>query len=79
MGDHNSMSISVDWPSDETFNWGPLVLLLRRQYKFPFGINVVQFSIFNFSIFNDDHDDDMMMMIMMILEDNIYVIPLKLP
>ena len=33
-------------PSNETFNWGPLALLLRLQYKFPFGINKVQFSFF---------------------------------
>ena len=32
--------------SDETLNRGPLALLLRRQYEFPFGINIVQFSIF---------------------------------
>ena len=40
------MSISADSPSDETLNRGPLALLLRRQYEFPFGINIVQFSIF---------------------------------
>ena len=50
MGDRISMSISVDSPSDETLNQGPLVLLLRRQYEFPFGINIVQFSIFNCSL-----------------------------
>ena len=27
-----------------------LALLLRRQYEFPFGINIVQFSMFNFSM-----------------------------
>ena len=43
------MSISADSPSDETLNRGPLALLLRRQYEFPFGINAVQFSIFNFT------------------------------
>ena len=43
-----SMPISVDSPSDETLNQGPLALLLQRQYEFPFGINIVQFSIFNF-------------------------------
>ena len=43
MGDHSSMSISADSPSDETLNRGPLALLLRRQYEFPFGINM-QFS-----------------------------------
>ena len=47
MGDRISMSISDDSPSDETINQGPLALLLRRQYEFPFGINIVQFSIFN--------------------------------
>ena len=41
-----SMSISVDSPLDETLNRGPLVLLLRRQYEFPFGINIVKFSSF---------------------------------
>ena len=41
-----SIPISADSPSDETFNRGPLVLLLRRQYEFPFGINIVQFSFF---------------------------------
>ena len=35
------------WPnvvvnSDETLNRGSLALLLRRQYEFPFGINIVQ-------------------------------------
>ena len=48
MGDRCDMSISADSPSDETLNQGPLALLLRRQYEFPFGINIVQFSIFNF-------------------------------
>ena len=48
MGDRSGMSISADSPSDETLNRGPLALLLRRQYEFPFGINIVQFSIFNF-------------------------------
>ena len=47
MGDHCGMSISADSPS-ETLNRGPLALLLRRQYEFPFGINIVQFS-FSFS------------------------------
>ena len=46
MGDRSGMSISADRPSDETLNRGPLALLLWRQYKFPFGINIVQFSIF---------------------------------
>ena len=46
MCDHSGMSISADSPSDETLNRGPLALLLRRQYEFPFGINIVQFSIF---------------------------------
>ena len=44
MGDRISMSISVDSPSDETLNRGPVALLLQRQYEFPFGINIVQFS-----------------------------------
>ena len=48
MGDRGGMSISADSPSDETLNQGPLALLLRRQYEFPFGINIVQFSIFQF-------------------------------
>ena len=53
MGDCISMSISVNSPSDETLNQGPVVLLLRRQYEFPFGIDIkcsFQFSNF-FSIF----------------------------
>ena len=44
MGDRSGISISSDSPSDETFNRGPLAL---RQYEFPFGINIVQFSIYN--------------------------------
>ena len=44
------MSISVDSPSDETLIGGPLALLLWRQHEFPFGINLVQFSIFSFFI-----------------------------
>ena len=44
MGDRNSMSTSVDSPLDETLKRGPLGLLLRRQYEFTFGINIVQFS-----------------------------------
>ena len=40
------MSISADSTSDETLNRGPLALLLHRQYEFPSGINLVQFSIF---------------------------------
>ena len=46
MGDRCGMSISADSPSDETLNRGPLALLLRRQYEFPSGINIVQFSNF---------------------------------
>ena len=46
MGDRIGMSISADSPSDETLNQGPLALLLLRQYEFPFGINIVQFSIY---------------------------------
>ena len=49
MGDGISMSISVDSPSDETLNRGPLAP--RRQYEFPFGINTVQFSFFFFQFF----------------------------
>ena len=45
MSDGSGMSISADSP-DETLNRGPLALLLRRQYGFPFGINIVQFSIY---------------------------------
>ena len=47
MVDHISMSISVDSPWNETLNRGPLALLLQQQYEFPFGIDIVQFSIFN--------------------------------
>ena len=50
MGDRSGMSISADSPSDETLNRGPMALLLQRQYEFPFGINIVQFSIFNFFV-----------------------------
>ena len=39
---------SVDSPSDETLNRGPLSLLLWRQYEFHFGINLVQFSFIFF-------------------------------
>ena len=49
MGDRISMSISADSPLDETLKQGPLAMLLRQQYEFPFGINIVHFSIFNFS------------------------------
>ena len=52
MGDRSGMSISADSPSDETLDRGPLAQLLRRQYEFPFGINVVQFSIFHFFQFS---------------------------
>ena len=46
MGDRSSMSVSADSPSDETLNRRPLELLLgRHEYEFPFGINIVQFSI----------------------------------
>ena len=48
MSDRCGMSISTDISSDETLNRGPLALLLRRQYEFSFGIDIVQFSIFNF-------------------------------
>ena len=43
MDDCISISISVDSPSDETLNRGPIVLLLRQQQEFPFRINIVQF------------------------------------
>ena len=43
MGDRIVVSISADSPSDETLNRGPLALLLRRQYEFPFGVDIVQF------------------------------------
>ena len=46
-----SMSISVDSPLDETLNRGPLALLLRQQYEFPFGIIIK--SYFKFVIFNN--------------------------
>ena len=46
MGDRSGMSISAESPSDETLNQGSLALLLRRQYEFPFGINIEQFSLF---------------------------------
>ena len=32
-------------------NRGPLALLLQRQYEFPFGINIVRYSIFFFNFF----------------------------
>ena len=46
MGDYISMPISVDSPSDETLNRGTLALLLRRQYKFPFGISAIFFLLY---------------------------------
>ena len=36
---------SDDSLSDETLNRNPLALLLRGQYEFPFGINIVQLSL----------------------------------
>ena len=48
IGDRISISISGDNRSDETLKLMSLALLLRRKYEFPFGINLVQFSIFNF-------------------------------
>ena len=48
MGDCISMSISADSSLCETLNRGPLAILLRRKYEFPFGIDKVLFSIFNF-------------------------------
>ena len=56
MGERCGMSISADSPSNETLNRGPLALLLRRQYEFPFGINIVQFSFFHFFLYL--HVDD---------------------
>ena len=50
IGDRSGMSISADSPLDETLNRGPLALLLRQQYEFPFGINIVQFSFSFFFI-----------------------------
>ena len=50
MGDGISMSISIDNPSNETLNPGPLALLLQQQYEFPFGINIIIIMSF-FSIF----------------------------
>ena len=47
MGDRISMSISVGL-LDESLNQGPLALLLRRQYEFPFVIDIVQCSFFIF-------------------------------
>ena len=37
------MSICVDSPSDKILNRGPLVLLLRRQYEFPFRMEILLF------------------------------------
>ena len=48
MGHRISMSISVDSPSDETLNRGPLALLLRRQLEIPYEISIVQFLILQF-------------------------------
>ena len=45
MGDRSNVSNSADSSSDETLNQGPMALLLWRQYEFPSGINIVQFSI----------------------------------
>ena len=56
MGDRCGMSISADSPSDDTLNRGPLALLLRQQYEFPFGIDRVQFSIFQS---NDRNESDL--------------------
>ena len=55
MDDSSSMSNSSDSPSDETLNRGPLALLLRRQYDFPFEINIVQLSIFKFFLKLQSH------------------------
>ena len=54
MGDHDSMSISVDSPLDESLNRDPLAQLLWGQYELPFGINIVQFSIYKvWNVTND--------------------------
>ena len=38
--------------ADETLNQGPVALLLRRQYEFPFGINIfIFFFIFHTLIY----------------------------
>ena len=49
------MPISVDSPSDETLNQGPLTLLLRQQYEFLFGINILLFSIFKPFVYQKDY------------------------
>ena len=46
MDDRSGMSISADSPSDETLNRGLLALFLRRQYEFPFVINIAIFIFF---------------------------------
>ena len=54
MGDRSSMSKFADSPLDNTLSSGPLALLLRRQYEFPFGIDIAsaisKFLFFFFSI-----------------------------
>ena len=41
----SNIGLFADSALDETLNRGPLALLMRQQYEFPFGINIVQFSI----------------------------------
>ena len=57
MDDRTNKSISVDISSDKTINRGLLALLLRRQCEFPFGVNIVKFSISVFPIFSGKRDD----------------------
>ena len=46
-----SMSIFCDSPSDEIdFKPRPLALLMKRQFEVPFGINIVRFQSFQFSM-----------------------------
>ena len=54
MGDRIRLSISVDSPSDETDNRGLWRISMRRQYEFPFGINIMQFTIKFFNGLMDD-------------------------
>ena len=47
MCDRSGMSVSADSPSDEILNRGPMALLMRRQYEYPFGIDLVQSQFHN--------------------------------
>ena len=61
MGDRSDMSIFADSPLDEILNRGPLALLLRRQYEFPFGIKYSAIFIFIFIfIFNIENKHDIL-------------------